>query len=97
MRKGENINEKISASILLFNSHNNLAKEVLLLFIYNRDIIIIHTITDEKTEAQIYEMGSSNVHSLKVMRPVVEYCSIYWSGFWQERVGTFELSNWRRI
>lgn len=90
--------KKISTSILLFNSHNNLAKEVLLLlFIYNRDIIIIHTITDEKTEAQIYEMGSSNVHSLKLMRPVVEYCSIYRSGFWQERVGTFELSNWRRI
>lgn len=35
MRKGENINEKISASVSLFNLYKNLAKEVLL-FIFNR-------------------------------------------------------------
>lgn len=66
MRKGEILMKKFSVTIALVHSHNNLAKEVLLIY------------TDEKTTAQICEMGSLGAHSLKTMGPEAECCFISW-------------------
>lgn len=75
-----------SASILLFNSHNNQAKE----YYYS-------CITDEKTKAQLCEMHSPSAHSLKVMAPEVEPYCLYQSRFSNEGDGTFKFSDLRRI